>query len=315
MSTCGEDLEALSATIVANLDVAAQKGSKVMLIVGQGLSLPESWLQACERFQLQSERFSGESCAPWDPSYQAALSQYLKDSLGPAVKGHEALAGVYFTISTMTNGSELHFRANRDIFDPYPGDETMRQAYLDVMDIFQEAFEVPVVFEAGHCLWLEEEDCETPLEMYRHARDTYGPAQTGVAMWNCAERFFVSERSPEFHTRPLFEEATRDGVSIGCQTVGSFEQACRFSSEEVANYGTPPMGPGMRDCPDSSDEDREQACVDTMSWFVGKSSRNAESMSIRGTWGELWSGDLRAGGVYQTSEKCREAIDALSRQP
>lgn len=314
MNTCGDDMDALAATIVANLDAARAEGVRVMLVVGQGIDLPPSWLESCETFELSDLNFSGTSCVPWDANYQARLRQALVEVLGPAVRGHPALAGVYFTITTMTNGSEMHFRAERTVFTDYPGDAALEQAYLQVMDIYQAAFDVPVVFEAGHCLFSGESNCDIPLALYTHARDTYGKDRTGVAMWNCSERFFVSEASPEFETRPLFELATADGVSIGCQTVGAFGDPCRFSSDEVADYGTRPRGPGRTDCPDSTPEDAVAACVDTLNWFTGQSARAPEGLVVRGTWGELWSKDLAPTGVYASSPECRAAVDGLSAE-
>lgn len=311
MNTCGDDMQALANTIIASLDAAAARDAKVMLVIGQGINLPQSWLSDCVTFNLESGRFSGTTCVPWDAAYQAKLRAALVDTIGPAVRGHEALAGVYFSITTMTNGAELHLRINRDAIQGYPGDEVMRQAYLDVMDIYQEAFDVPVVFEGGHCLWMDEEDCQTPLSLYTHARDKHGVANTGVAMWNCAERFFVSESSPEFGARALFELASEDGASVGCQTVGAFGQACRFTSAETASYGTAPSGPGSSDCADSTPEDVERACVDTMRWFTGAERVNVASPVIRGTWSEIWSQDVAAGGVYESSEACRQAVDLL----
>ena len=311
MGVCDDDMTALADTIVANLDAAAARDARVMLVIGQGLNLPSSWLDSCETYSLQFGRFTGESCVPWDSNYQAKLQEALQTHIGPRVKDHQALAGVYFTISTMTNGSEMHFRTNRSTFSNYPGDEVLRQSYKDVMAIYQDAFDVPIVFEAGHCLWNDDEDCQTPFELYTSTRDTYGVDAVGVAMWNCAERFFVSENSPEFHTRPIFEEASKDGASIGCQTVGSFAQACRFTSTETANYGTPPMGPGNSTCPDSTPEDIENACVDTVDWFRGARQINPASPVIQGTWGEFWSADMRTDGVYHPSTACQEAIDAM----
>ena len=319
MNVCGDDANALGDTILANLNAAAEKGSRVMLVISQGIELPASWLDECESFAIESGRFTGKTCAPWDSKYQGLLREALVETIGPKVKGHEALAGVYFTISSMTNGAEMHLRIDRESIANYPGDDVMRRAYIDVMGIFQEAFEVPVVFEAGHCLWMNNEDCQTPLELYKATREKYGVESTGVAMWNCSERFFVSDKSPEFGAREIFEIASADGASIGCQTVGAFEQACRFTSEETANYGTSPSGPGSSDCPDSTAADVEAACVDTVNWFIGKESKNEKSPVINGTWGEFWSRDLQRSGAYQQSSKCKATIDMLepraSRSP
>ena len=321
LRTCGDDMAALADTIVANLDAAAARGGRAMLVIGQGLNLPESWLAECTTFALDASPFVGTSCVPWDVRYQARLRAALVDVIGPAVNGHPALAGVYFTTTTMTNGSEMHFRTERSTLAPYPGDAVLRQAYLDVMDIYQTAFEVPVVFEAGHCIWrdlpggaVEEEDCETPLALYRHARDTYGRDKVGLALWNCAERFYAYPGSVGDTTRPLLEEATADGVSLGCQTVGSFSQSCRFTDARVADYGEVPPGPGAA-CPVSATADPVGACVDTMNWFAGVSRRSPDSMVIRGTWSEVWSPDYAAAGIYQTSDACQAAVDQLAPTP
>jgi len=313
-SACGDDMSALANTIVANLDAAKNRNAHVLLAIGQGIMLPSSWVAECQSFQTTDPNFTGTTCVPWDPKYQARLRSALVDTIGPAVKGHPALAGVYFTISTMTNGYEMHFRADRTAIPSYPGDAVTRQAYLDVMDIYQQAFEVPVVFEAGHCPWSGSPDCETPLALYRHARDTFGRDHVGVAMWNCAERFFLDSAHPEFGARPLLEEASSDGVSMGCQTVGSFSNgACRFTDPAVADYGTPNV-PQLNDrCPASATFDPEAACVDTLHWFTGTSTRNAASVQLHGTWGEIWNADFKDGGVYPTSAACHTAIDLLTR--
>lgn len=311
--TCGDDDAALARTIVANLEDARSRGGRVLLTIGQGPFLPASWVADCETFMLSTPRFSGTSCVPWDPAYQARLRRALVEVIGPAVRGHTALAGVYFTITTMTNGSEMHFRAARSTLPAYPGDETLRAAYLDVMDIYQEAFDVPILFEAGHCIFSDAPaDCETPRALYRHARDTYGLDNIGIALWDCAERFFTTEASPEYGARPLIEEAVADGASLGCQTVGNFTSgACHFTDATIADYGAPPTGLGG-DCPPSDTFDPEAACVDTMHWFTGASMRHPLSVVSRGTWGEIWSQDFAPSGVYATSAACREAIDQLA---
>jgi hypothetical protein len=155
-------------------------------------------------------------------------------------------------------------------------------------------------------------DCETPRALYRHARDTYGVENVGVGLWNCAERFFTTEASPEFEARPLIEEVVADGASLGCQTVGDFTSgACRFTDAIIADYGDPPSSAGGA-CPASETYDSEAACVDTMRWFTGASMRNPASVASMGTWGEVWSQDYAPGGVYETSAPCREAIDRLA---
>ena len=314
MNTCGDDIAALASTIVANLDHAAQRGKRVLLVIGQGINLPQSWLARCKTYRLDDPRFSGELCLPWDANYLADLRRALVETIGPAVAGHAALAGVYFTITTMTNGAEFHFRVAKSAF-PYPGDATFRGAYEKVMDLFQQAFSVPVVFEAGHCPFSDSPDCEAPLALYRYTRDTYGKAKAGIALWNCAERFWAGQGAgmDTFGVKTLIEEATSDGVSIGCQTVGSFTRgACRFSSNEVGSYGDRAGLTG-----DNCDEadptfDPEGACVDTLNWFTGASQKHGSSVTIRGTWGELWSRDLATDGVYHTSAACRAAVDRLS---
>lgn len=312
MNVCGDDMSALAATITDNLDAAQARNGQVMLVIGQGLNLPTSWLAGCETFSLNSGPFVGTSCVPWDASYQASLRAALVDVIGPAVRGHPALSGVYFTTTTMTNGSEMHFRADRDVFANYPGDASFSAAYQAVMDIYQAAFDVPIVFEAGHCPFQTSPDCDVPMDLYTHSVTTYGPSQVGVAMWNCAERFFVSAQSPEYEARPLLERAAADGVSVGCQTVGAFEQACRFSSSETRDYGGNPMGGGPNACPGSTTSDMEAACVDTMDWLAGTARQNPASLVPGGTWLELWSRDLAEGGIYTTSSTCRAAVDRFA---
>ena len=320
MDVCGDDMAALTSTVLANLDAIAARGGRAMLDLIQGTNLPASWLAACQTYHYDDGRFAGDICLPWDAQYQQRLSSLLNTQLGPAVANHPALAGVYFTIPTMTNGTEMHFRIARSTF-PYPGDAIFTGAYLDVMDIFQGAFDVPIVFEGGHCIWMdtpggavEPVDCDTPLTMYRHARDTYGPSNIGVALWNCAERFWADESSQESGVRPLLEEAAADGVSMGCQTVGSFTNgACRFSDDDVADYGTTHVGFGnATECPDSATFNPEAACVDTAHWFTGVSQIAIDGVQLQGTWAEMWSADVAPAGVYNTSAACQAAWAPLT---
>lgn len=318
MDLCGDDIDALADTIVANLDAVTARGHRALVVINQGTNLPDAWLARCETYELSTTRFGGRLCLPWDPSYQADLRAALVDVIGPRVRDHAALEAVYFTTTTMTNGAELHFRVERSDF-PYPGDDVFRGAYRRVMDIHQQAFDVPVVFEAGHCIWSgESPDCETPLDLYRYSRDTYGLRRTGVAIWNCAERFWAGTGTgPEtYGVLGLLEEANADGASIGCQTVGNFtRQACRFSDPDVGDYGASlPSSPGMVPPCDEDDPafDPEAACVDTMRWFAGVEARAEPTLRIRGTWGENWSAEFAPTGVYETSAACREAIDLLA---
>lgn len=313
MNLCGDDLEALADTVAANLDAVAAEGQQALVIFNQGTNLPRSWLAACETYTLDSGNFNGDLCLPWDEAYQQSLASALHDRLGPAISGHSALAGVYFTITTMTNGAEMHFRVERDAF-PYPGDDIFRQSYLDVLDLFQEAFAAPIMFEAGHCIWMGEVDCDTPRALYEHSRDTYGVDNTGIALWNCAERFWVDDSQDEAAgTRDLIELATLDGASIGCQTVGSFTNgACRFTHPDVGDYG--PSGRlGQQDnCPEDPAFDPEGACVDTMRWFAGVESQASSTAMVEGTWAENWSADYDLGGIATTSQTCRDAIDLVA---
>lgn len=316
---CGDDMAALAATIADNLDAAQARGARALLNISQGPFLPASWTAECQTFHLEDMRFEGDICLPWDAAYQARLRAALVDHIGPAVAGHPALAGVYFTISTMTNGSEMHFRVPRADFDVHPGDAVFEGAYIDVMDLHQQAFDVPILMEVGHCIFsdppggaVEPVDCETPRAVYRHARDTYGRGRIGVAVWNCAERFWWGPGAIEDQTRPLLEEAAADGVSFGCQTVANFtDAACRFSDPNVADYGDPIMMPGG-DCPAGPSYDPEAACVDTLRWFAGEPGRAPTSVALRGTWAELWSVDVSDRGVYRTSEACRTAADLFA---
>ena len=313
MDLCGDDLDALRATIVSNLDKVAAAGQRALLVLVQGTNLPPSWLASCEKYTLATDRFSGTLCVPWDATYQANLRHALADVIGPAVKGHPALAGVYFTITTMTNGVEMHFRVDKASF-PYPGDEPFRAAYDHVMDTFQAAFTVPVVFEAGHCLWLSNYDCETPRRLYRHSREKYGVAKSGIALWNCAERFWAGATGAggeTFGAKALIEEASADGASVGCQTVGSFTRgACRFSSAEVGNYGDRGTLTGDT-CPSDPNFNPAGACVDTMRWFSGIAAKATVTAKVKGTWAENWSADHGASGVYRTGAECKAAIDLV----
>lgn len=321
MDVCGDDMSALAQTISDNLDAIATRNGRALLILAQGTNLPASWLSQCQTFPLNSGNFSGDICVPWDASYQAALTQALQNQIGPAVDGHPALAGVYFTTTTMTNGAEMHFRVAKDDFTPHPGQQAFTGAYTAVMDIYQQAFNVPVVFEAGHCIFdvpgaaAADIDCETPLALYRHSRDTYGASATGIALWNCAERFWHGPGSVEDHTRPLLEEATADRVSIGCQTVGNFtNQPCRFSDPAIGDYGTS-MGMGSNiTCTPAGANDSEAACVDTLAWFAGISKKSSTSVDIVGTWVESWNPDTDpVDGIIANSAACRSAVDMFAQ--
>ena len=78
MNVCGDDANALGDTILANLNAAAEKGSRVMLVISQGIELPASWLDECESFAIESGRFTGKTCAPWDSKYQGLLREALQ---------------------------------------------------------------------------------------------------------------------------------------------------------------------------------------------------------------------------------------------
>lgn len=319
MNLCGDDIDALIATIVANLDDLARTDRRALLALIQGTNVPQAWLDECETYTLEDPRFSGELCLPWDANYQARLGATLAQ-IGAAVGDHPGLAGVYFTAPTMTNGVEMHFRVLRSAFPAEPAPGALVDSYVAMMDLWQGAFARPILFEAGHCLFFDppggaEEpiDCAPPLAMYRHARDTYGRDQIGIALWNCAERFWSDPADREGAlTREIIEEATADGVSIGCQTVGSFTRgACRFSDPDVGDYGDRAGLQGDM-CPESASFDPEAACVDTLGWFAGGPGQAATSPIVGGTWGEIWSRDLSPAGVYSTSPACAAAIDALA---
>ena len=318
LDVCGDDMSALAATLAANLDAVAARGGRALLALGQGPFLPAGWLATCETYALSSGSFVGSLCVPWDPDYRTRLRSALVDTLGPAIGDHPALAGVYFTISTMTNGFEMHFRVPRSGLPTYPGDAAFRAAYREVFDAFATAFPVPIVFEGGHCLWLdppggavEPVDCATPLDLYAYARDTYGKDRVGVAVWDCAERFWATPDAPEAGTRALLEQVALDGVSFGCQTVSSFtEGACHFTDPAVGDYGTAGSGPGA--CPASASFAPEAACVDTLGWFAGVAQAAEAGIVVQGTWAEIWTRDLAPSGVYQTSAACRAAIDRFA---
>lgn len=283
-----------------------------MLALIQGTNLPASWLAQCQSWTLDTPRFSGELCLPWDSSYQQNLGQTLQ-AVGTALRGHPALAGVYLTTTTMTNGVELHWRVNRADF-PYPGDEVFRGAYLDIMDLYQEAFDKPIVFEAGHCPWSDQPDCELPALLYRHARDRYGVQNAGVAVWNCAERFWAGPDgdADTYGVRALLEEVSQDGASFGCQTVGSFTNgACRFSDPEVGDYGLR-QGVMGDTCPEDPDFNPEQACRDTLGWFAGQGGQAQDTAQVMGTWLEGWTRDFQPTGVYQTDAACQEGVDRFA---
>ncbi len=318
-NTCGDDMVALAETIVGALNRVLERGDKAILAIGQGTLLPPAWLARCQRFHLTGS-FTGDICVPWDASYQTDLREALANQIGPRVKGHPALVGTYLTTPTMTNAYEMHFRVSKSAFTSataYPGDAGLQEAYRAIMDIYQQAFDVPIVFEAGHCLWSSGSyDCQTPLMLYRHSRDTYGVGSSGISLWNCAERFWAGatvSNSETFGAKALIEEASRDGASIGCQTVGSFTNgACRFSDPRVGDYGTNDAQP--RDvCPMEAKFNPVGACVDTMRWFAGVERKASPTAHVAGTWAENWSADHRPTGVYQASGSCMNAIDLLAR--
>jgi hypothetical protein len=310
MDLCGDDMAALADTLAANLDALAAQGKRGIVVLTQGTDLPAAWLARCQTFALSSGQFVGDICLPWDTNYQADLRAALVDHIGPKLKGHPALAGFYFTITTMTNGAEMHFRIERSTFPDYPGDEAFTRSYHDVMKIYQDAFDVPILFEAGHCIWLdapggavEPTDCATPRELYQKTRDTYGVEHVGIALWNCG----TGEGA---EIAQLLNEATADGASIGCQTVGSFTKgACRFTAEGVGDFGTPGSVGSRDNCDPSPTFDPEAACVATMSWFAGQLQSTAISPKVVGTWSENWTADLATTGVYNTSAACKAAID------
>lgn len=325
MDICGDDMAALARTLRANLD-ALEEGKRAILVINQGPSLPTSIVEGCQSFPVEFALGGGEPttedfCVPWDERYQADLRAALQDEIAPMVDGHPALVGVYFAISTMTNGVEMHMRIPRADLPAEPNEGAFTQAYLDVMDIYQEAFSVPILFEAGHCIFdvrgAEGVDCETPLALYRHTRDTYGVGNVGVALWNCAERFWVQEDSQERHVLPLLLEATADGVGMGCQTVGNFTRdACRFSDTDVGDFGTSTGGLGGGNCDaDAPSFDPEGACVSTMRWFAGELQSSEASPRIVGTWTENWNQDVQeTTGIYYTSDACRAAIDHFAAE-
>ncbi|HAA57067.1 MAG TPA: hypothetical protein DCE42_20040 [Myxococcales bacterium] len=318
MNLCGDDIAALAATIKKNLDAIEAKGGRALVMLIQGINLPPSWLTRCKTWKLQDGRFSGDICLPWDTNYQKDLKTALTTHLAPVINGHKAVAGVYFTITTMTNGAELHFRADRSTF-PYPGDKIFHQSYFDIMKLYQDTFDAPILFEAGHCLWSRTQvDCELPLALYRYSRDTFGHNNTGIALWNCAERFWAGTGAgtETFGVKKLIEEASKDGVSIGCQTVGNFTaQPCRFSDPDVGNYGASVQGTPSQCQTDDPNFNPAQACIDTMKWFAGKQSQAQQTVNVKGTWLENWTKEYSKAGVYNTSNACKQEIDAFAYTP
>lgn len=320
MNLCGDDLEAMADTLVSNLDAVQARGDKALVAILQGTNLPSAWLADCETYSLNSSGFTGDLCLPWDAAYQSDVEAALREHLGPALSGHPALAGVYFTAPTMTNGVEFHFRVPRDDFPAEPSEGALTDAYLDLMDAYQAHLDVPIVFEGGHCLFdlpsADEStvDCATPLALYRHTRDTYGSDHVALALWNCAERFWWGEGSTEDGVRPLLEEAAADGVSMGCQTVGNFTlQPCRFSDSHIGDYGTQVGVGSQSSCIPNAADDAERACVDTLSWFAGSHAQSATSVQLSGSWVESWSADTATpGGIHHTSDTCRAAVDAFA---
>ncbi len=311
LNQCGEDLQALADTFKMNLDEVQARGQTAIIAFHQGLELPPSWLEECETHHIDDGRFSGDTCLPWDSTYLTNLQEAL-EFLSVEFGDHPAISAVYFTISTMTNGAEFHWRTDKADY-PYPGDEVFYGAYFDVMDLFHANFDHPIVFEAGHCVWKDEPDCQLPLELYRYSKTNYGVSGSAISMWNCAERFWAGEVSADYDLGALLQEASDDGASIGCQTVGSFSNgACRFTSDDVGNYGTT-VGREGDNCVQGDDFDPEQACVDTLSWLLGE-GQNETSPTLTGSWVEGWSADYRDGGVFAASEACIEKLSALSAE-
>lgn len=324
MNICADDTVALADTVVRNLEEAADRGQRGLLVLPQGVNLPPAILAACEtenRFTLNSGNFVGDLCLPWSAAYQQRLGQILA-TVAQAIDDSEAakgaLAAVYFTISTMSNGAEMHWRASREEIPNYPGDAAFQQSYLDVFDIFAQSFDAPVVFEAGHCIWSSDHDCDTPMQLLEHGVSTYGAQRVGVAFWNGAERFYAAPPPDSAVFAPIMDRAAELGVSMGIQTVGNFNQSCRFTQEgqqpgEPLWYGDRRSSGRTTQCFDEEGNDITAspradlvaaACSDTMNWFVQNG----------GTWAENWTAEFKSDGSYNNSEACKTAIDQLTAE-
>ena len=138
--------------------------------------------------------------------------------------------------------------------------------------------------------------------------------RVGLVQQPCTADATFNRKASEHGIRPLLEEVTTDGASIGCQTVGNFtEQPCRFSDPAVDDYGTAEGIGRNLTCTPAGPDDAERACVDTLNWFTGTSSRSATSVQLQGTWLEGWTADVRSTGVLSTNADCAAAAAPLAR--
>lgn len=94
--------------------------------------------------------------------------------------------------------------------------------------------------------------------------------------------------------------------------MGSFTRgACRFTDDEVGNYGNADGVMGDM-CPDDPGFDPVGACVDTMRWFAGVEAQATQTAHVTGTWLENWSREFQDDGVYTTNQECQAAVDLFT---
>jgi hypothetical protein len=320
MNGCDNDTDGVLDTIQGELDAAEVAGQKVLVALMQGINLPEDWLDECETFLLSDGRFEGDSCLPWDTKYQQRIASFYS-SFGERFDNHSALAAVYFTHPMMTNGAEWHFRMDYDEFVAevdYPGDDGVLAALNTLFDLHADPLpNTPIVFEAGHTAFMTGSKARwnTAEVVYEHALAKVGADRLGIAAWNCAERQ-LSATGGEHEMQPLFLQAGEDGVSVGCQTIGNFQETpCRFTdTTQGLVYGTINPGVGNSDCADGVDVSLTNyiACNETLHWFAGLATHASEGSGSRpfaGTWVESWTLDVKWDNAV-----CQAAIDLLAVQ-
>jgi hypothetical protein len=114
----------------------------------------------------------------------------------------------------------------------------------------------------------------------------------------------------------LLLQAGDERVSIGCQTIGNYEETpCRFTAtSQGLGCGAINPGVGNSDCAEGIDVSATNSitCNETLHWFAGLATHaTAASGSIpfAGTWVESWTRD-----VTWDDAVCQAVIDLLAVQ-
>ena len=277
---CGDDIDCLIDTIIANLDDAYAQGFQVALAVSDGHNIPSSIKSACNLFTEGT--FRGEPisfCLPWDEAYLSAKHDFLSQ-LGEAIDDHPALASIYFTGACSTNGFEGHCRVDENAFvEAGYTSEILAEVYVDVMNGYLSAFPTtPIVFEV-HTLF---DDAYVWQTVWDNVRDS---EQVGVAAWWCSERLSVDGRDTE-PVWSIVQDAASHTFAV-CQTVGNFsEQPFRFSSIPLG------LDYGEESNPDTWNSDL--AFNQTFDWIEGIAVHAEQDQTIIPfSVVEVWTRDLR----------------------